>query len=1062
MKPLKLTMQAFGSYGKATLIDFTKTNQNIFLISGDTGAGKTTIFDAIVFALYGEASSNVNKKDGLELQSQFMDTSVEPFVELEFMEKRGEKEENYIVKRVPRHKRIKKKGTGDTEESEKVSLTLPDGTVYPQKETDKKLEEIVGLTKEQFMQVTMIAQGEFMELLRAKSDEKKVIFRKLFHTELFKDVVEELAKRKKEKLSEITTIRTACQTEVSHILIPENDTEKEKLQMLKERILNSQKLSVTDMEELLEELKVLCDEKKELYEAIDCEYQKTSLLQKEARDALTNGRNLIQFFEQKENAVQQLAECVAQEEEIREDSDKIIKIETAYDIQVLYDRYTDVLKLTEEYEKQLEKQQQNLPDLKQQYQLAVKDEERGRSTQEQELADYTRILEKVKKDLESLKKIEELGKQILKKENEHFQIEEKILQKKSQVEQSDSGLEEWKKEADTLEDTSKLFALWQIKLEEMQNMEEELFLIQKVLEECEKQKEVVKKWQDKFEEASRAYETANQEYETVRRIYLNAQAGFLAREKLKEGEPCPVCGSVEHPNPCRLEEEQKEITSQTIENLKEETQRFKARQEQMALESQKAMGVYKEKETQANLLTEKFMIQALKYRFAGKEDEFEKVREKFKHFKESIKEEGKVLNKKVQRKELLQKNIRQMEENKKRWIQELEQEKEQAVVLKTATEKNKAVLAQMKQSLEYSDKTMAEHVLSEAKQRYDEKEKSYARIKEWLQQKKKELDHAEALICRYQKELPEKRQEQQLRWKEYEEKISATGFCDLEWKKIVETYEKTVITELREKVEKYKTKKITAENLKEAAGKAIGQQECPDLEKLQLQQKAIEEKVKQLQKRLEEEKEYYKTNRDVFGRLQPKMEERKRILSEYTRLDGLYGRLSGKVSGGRMDIETFVQRYYLERILYNANKRFFTMSAGQFELRLCDMEQAGEGKNRGLDFMVYSMVTGKTREVRTLSGGESFMAALSLALGLADRIQESQAGINLDIMFIDEGFGSLDEHSRNQAVRILREIAGGSKFIGMISHVTELKQEIENQLIVFRDETGSHVKWQIS
>ena len=258
-------MQAFGSYGKITTIDFTKTNQNIFLISGDTGAGKTTIFDAIVFALYGEASSNINKKVGLELQSQFMDTSIEPFVELEFSEKRGEKEEIYIVKRIPRHKRLKKKGAGDTEESEKVSLILPDGTSYPQKETDKKLEEIVGLTKEQFMQVTMIAQGEFMELLRAKSDEKKEIFRKLFHTELFQDIVEELAKRKKEKLSEITGIRTTCQTEVSHILIPENYGGKETLQNLKDRILNSQKLSVTVLEELLEELQLLCKEKKERY-----------------------------------------------------------------------------------------------------------------------------------------------------------------------------------------------------------------------------------------------------------------------------------------------------------------------------------------------------------------------------------------------------------------------------------------------------------------------------------------------------------------------------------------------------------------------------------------------------------------------------------------------------------------------------------------------------------------------------------------------------------------------------------------------------------------------------
>ena len=194
----------------------------------------------------------------------------------------------------------------------------------------------------------------------------------------------------------------------------------------------------------------------------------------------------------------------------------------------------------------------------------------------------------------------------------------------------------------------------------------------------------------------------------------------------------------------------------------------------------------------------------------------------------------------------------------------------------------------------------------------------------------------------------------------------------------------------------------------------------------------------------------------------PKMQERAQILKEHQQLNDLYQRLSGNISGFRMDLETFVQRQYLERILYAANRRFLEMSAGQFELRMYELDKAGEGKNRGLDLMVYSAVTGKVREVRTLSGGESFMAALSLALGMADQIQESSAAIHLDVMFIDEGFGSLDEHSRNQAVRVLQEMAGGSKMIGIISHVTELKQEIDAQLLVGKDESGSHVRWQIS
>ena len=194
MKPLKLTMQAFGSYVTPGTIDFERTEQNLFLITGDTGAGKTTIFDAIVFALYGEASSGMNKKNGNELQSQYADPQISPFVELTFSEGDGISRQIYTVRRTPRHIRPVKRVHRTTEEKETVSLILPDQTEFSRnkKETDEKIVEILGLTKGQFMQVAMIAQGESIEQRRAKSDDKKVIFRKLVHTEPYQKIVEEL------------------------------------------------------------------------------------------------------------------------------------------------------------------------------------------------------------------------------------------------------------------------------------------------------------------------------------------------------------------------------------------------------------------------------------------------------------------------------------------------------------------------------------------------------------------------------------------------------------------------------------------------------------------------------------------------------------------------------------------------------------------------------------------------------------------------------------------------------------------------------------------------------
>ena len=288
------------------------------------------------------------------------------------------------------------------------------------------------------------------------------------------------------------------------------------------------------------------------------------------------------------------------------------------------------------------------------------------------------------------------------------------------------------------------------------------------------------------------------------------------------------------------------------------------------------------------------------------------------------------------------------------------------------------------------------------------------------------------------------------------------GLTESAWKEQTEKYSRGETVLLQEIIDTFNRKKAAAESRRDSAKKAVGRKKRPVPEELEAARDQAKARLDEALKAQEREKEYYKADIAVCQSLEPVMDERKKVMDDHRRLDELYNRLAGNVTGSRMDIETYVQRYYLERILCAANRRFQDMTAGQFELRMFDIEKAGKGKNRGLDLMVYSTVTGKEREVRTLSGGESFLAALSLALGMADQIQAGTASVNLDIMFIDEGFGSLDEHSRDKAVRVLQNMAGGSRLIGIISHVTELKQEIEDQLIVQKDEEGSHVRWQIS
>lgn len=282
MKPIKLVMEAFGSYASKTVIDFREPNQNLFLITGDTGAGKTTIFDAIVFALYGESSSTLNKKTGTLLQSQFASLDVKPYVELTFSQGYGDDEKIYTIHRIPQHYTYYKAGAKkglrkEKAESGSIALMMPDGSEYPQKEANKKIVDIVHLTKEQFMQVAMIAQGEFMDVLRKSSNEKKEIFRKLFHTEIYNDIVEELNNRRKETEKSISDIKTRCMSEVGHIHISE---EHENLVFLIEAI---QRGEISYLNELVDELESYCQVLEETLNKDKDALSKTNALKKKRK-----------------------------------------------------------------------------------------------------------------------------------------------------------------------------------------------------------------------------------------------------------------------------------------------------------------------------------------------------------------------------------------------------------------------------------------------------------------------------------------------------------------------------------------------------------------------------------------------------------------------------------------------------------------------------------------------------------------------------------------------------------------------------------------------------------
>lgn len=1082
MKPIQLTMQAFGSYGKKTVIDFTKPDQNLFLITGDTGSGKTTIFDAIVFALYGEASSVVNRKNGAELQSQFAAASVEPFVELVFSEKEGSEDVNYTVRRVPKHVRPLKRGTGLKEESGSVSLIMSDGTEYPSKETDKKLEEIVGLTKNQFMQVAMIAQGEFMALLRAKSDDKKVIFRKLFNTELYQNIVDELAKRRKDKDRKIAQIKTACQTEVGHILVPklvtadgaETDQEQNgaadqiadecrdanKLQELKERILKSERLSLPDMEALLQTLVSVSEWTKDKVQQSESETSQLYKVYLLKRDAVTKAGQLLERYKELEDAEKELGECEAIKPLMQEWQQCMRQIEDAYDILPLWKQYQEVSGQLETARQALAANEQALPEQKMACEQAAVQLQQAKKVQEQALMNFSEVKTHVENDLEAFSKMAEAKGKVLTAQTKVDEAGKQARIAEESLSDLESNEKQWQTQAELLSDTDSRMIILQGKqrdiagigadFESWKDEEKDCFSQQRCAEEADK---VYADAKDRFNKENTAYIQAYNDF-------LDAQAGFLA-EKLQRGEPCPVCGSTIHPHPHQAEKSA--LTKEELNILSESVRELQEGQAAAAKKAGEAKAMLDAKEKNCIQIWEKLRQKVIAYsRDEMGELDSEEIQGLIETWKKALKDEEKQL----------QKDKNQLQQLKK-WLTKAAKDKEELTAQKNKADKmladTKAELAAAQAELKstfistyYKSEEEANQFMEQAEQRKKNAEKQYHSCDKVDKKVRSDKEKTELEIAQHRRDIPNLQDKSDKRKAVYIQLMEEKQLTEPQWKCVTESYDKADRQQFEEKIRQYQSKLSAAGKQKAVAEKAIDGRVKPDMEQLCSERNVAEAAWKKEQALYERYAEMYKTNHRVCEALMPKMAERSKIMEEHRRLDDLYNLLAGKVTGARMDIETYVQRYYLERILYAANRRFGEMSAGQFELRMCDITKAGEGRNRGLDLMVYSNVTGKEREVRTLSGGESFMAALSLALGMADQIQQSSSAIHLDMMFIDEGFGSLDSQSRDQAVRVLQQMAGGSKLIGIISHVSELKQEIEDQLIVSKDEEGSSARWQIS
>lgn len=884
MRPVRLVMSAFGSYAGCETIDFTVIEHGCFLITGDTGAGKTTIFDAVTYALYGKTSGG--RRDGNMMRSQFASPETDTYVEFSFLY--GEKQ--YMIRRNPEYLRPGKRKNADgsvrmVKESAKVSLLMPDGNEFQgkKKDIDLKIEEIIGLDVEQFTQIAMIAQGDFLKLLHAESKERKQIFSKIFQTKIFWKIQEELKEQAKQLRVELEHTVLDCTREIERVQVPKESQYAEQWNAAAEARLPVR-------EEIIGCLHSIWEEGRQQEKQQEKENER---LQKESEDLK--------------------AELTGREE---------------------VNRLFAMLKKTKEDLQALEVQAEKAEELR----IRIRDgarAERAAMLEEQLLASQ----EEQKKLTES---IEETQKWIVERSTQ-YQIEKEAherLQKAAKV-----------REPEILS-----------RITGFQTILPKFAQIEMYSKAC-RNAEV------QMQTCMRACALASEEYEEKYRIYFEQQAGILAGE-LEEGKPCPVCGSCVHPKKAEVRGEA--LDRQDVENAK-------------------------------------------------------KKRDKAEQKREHIREEFQDIRMKLQA--------------------------EQAVL--------EEVLKREKLSATLFDKTKAEHLLEENRRELEKLRTAVKKSEETVHKSGEELHRREGLL-ENQKLQKEKLYRKIYREKEYfQAEFQAQGFKSQE--------------EFEQSKKWIADRKAREENLKRYEKALTEKTSRYEILKQQTKGKRpsdvemLRQKLEQVSGRLQKGREnrmllhtQNEKNREAKEKLEKYFEKADRLRTKYEMIGNLSRTANGSLSGSvKLDFETYVQRTYFRQIIAAANVRLGKMTDQSFLLQCREFESLSSQGQTGLDLDVYDMLNDAVRDVKSLSGGESFMASLSMALGLADIVQNTAGAVSLETMFVDEGFGSLDDASRERAICILKELAGENGIVGIISHVNELKEQIEWQLEVRKTDRGSHAHWNL-
>lgn len=916
MRPLKITMSAFGPYAGEVTLDMQKLGKSgIYLITGDTGAGKTTVFDAISYALYGEASGNY--RENTTLRSKYASADTPTFVELEF----EYNNEIYKINRNPEYPRPNKRGEGFTKQSANAELVMPDGSVVTKiKEVSAKVEEIIGINKNQFSQIAMIAQGDFRKLLNCETNERSKIFRKIFKTEPYHNIEIKLSSLFNELKRNREKEKSGIEQYINQLKCNENDTLSLELERAKSGDV------------LIEDVIKLAGE---IINKDTLEYTKTQKNIESINEEIEKINSNIKLYENQEATKKAFAEASAQLEELKA---KRNDCEKAY--------------------KSAEAQRERLDDLTRKINLI-----------NSKMPKYDE-LKSLENSINERAQSFEKSNNLLKLKQQEITLLEKEIDEKSKA------LEEVKG-ADLL--VQKLT----VQKEEIKKKAEALKELKTEIDRCKTEQKNLKNAQSFAKSALDEYGALENEYNQIYIAFFNEQAGIIADE-LKDGEPCPVCGSTSHPNLARKSENApSQADVESAQNLVKKAQEKadKARDTASALKS-------RFDEIAANVKS------AAKKLFGTDDNVFDDYNSNI----NALKKEHdctlallKTANEKLNLYQKLDKEIPKIQEKQKSLSDEISTLNTQKASDEAFISENTKRVTSIKSELDFESADLAKDKLKEYTNLSND-------IKNAIEKSKNDFDDIKS---------------------------------------------------------KYDTQKGTKASLEKAL-KEFKEIDLASLNekslKLNEYKKGVDETAKSLYSRIE-------NNKSRVDDISKKRDILKGYDDKYVWLKALSETANGDISGKeKITLETFVQMTYFDSIIRKANIRLLTMSDGQYELvRRSDAETLK--KNEGLALDVIDHFNASTRSVSTLSGGESFMASLCLALGLSDEIQSSNGGIKLDTMFVDEGFGSLDGEALDRALSALTSLSQGNRLVGIISHVDALRDRIDNKIVITKDRTiGSNAQ----